>query len=264
MNTTPQERLALGVVALLLAAGAGVRVLRQPPAPAELVGEGVGVESAAGIASLRGRVESEAEREALRNRSLAEGERIDPNTASAEEIDRLPKVGPGLAERIVAHREASGRFRTLADLDAVPGVGPATLAALAPHVTLAPAPSSSSASDPHRSPRSASSDRSRSTGRSSSFDRSASAGRSPSSDRFRSSDASGRPARSGPSGRVDVNRAGAAELETVPGIGPGLAARVIAHRERNGPFRTVDELENVPGIGPATLARIRPHVAASP
>ena len=251
MNTTPQERLALGVVALLLAAGAGVRALRQPPAPAELSGEGTAVESASGIASLRGRVESEAAREALRSRPLAAGERIDPNTAPAEEIDRLPKVGPGLAERIVAHREASGRYRTLADLDAVPGVGPATLAALAPHVTLAPAPSSAETDRPRSS-------RSASTNRSSSSDR------SPSSDRFRSSDASDRPVRSGSSGRVDVNRAGAAELEAVPGIGPGLAARVIAHRERNGPFRTVDELENVPGIGPATLARIRPHVAASP
>jgi competence protein ComEA len=55
-------------------------------------------------------------------------------------------------------------------------------------------------------------------------------------------------------GPIDVNRATAAQLETLPGVGPATAAAIITERERNGPFVSVDDLERVPGIGPAKLA----------
>jgi competence protein ComEA len=57
-----------------------------------------------------------------------------------------------------------------------------------------------------------------------------------------------------PSGPVDVNRAPARELETLPGVGPATAAAIVAERERNGPFASFEDLERVPGIGPAKLA----------
>ncbi len=57
--------------------------------------------------------------------------------------------------------------------------------------------------------------------------------------------------------RIDVNRATAAELAELPGIGPALAARIVAYREANGPFRTLDELTKVKGIGPATVGEFR-------
>lgn len=56
---------------------------------------------------------------------------------------------------------------------------------------------------------------------------------------------------------LDLNRASAVELESLPGIGPVLARRICDHRQREGPFRTVDELRAVRGIGPRLLARIR-------
>lgn len=59
------------------------------------------------------------------------------------------------------------------------------------------------------------------------------------------------------SGPLNVNRASAEELEKLPGIGPALAARIVAFREAHGPFRTVDDLLAVPGIGPKTLAGFR-------
>lgn len=59
--------------------------------------------------------------------------------------------------------------------------------------------------------------------------------------------------------RIDLNTASAAELQTLSGIGPSLAGRVIAHRETT-PFTTVDELTDVRGIGPKTLAAIRSQV----
>lgn len=58
-------------------------------------------------------------------------------------------------------------------------------------------------------------------------------------------------------GKVNINTAGVAELDALPGIGPGYAQRIVAYREQHGPFRTIEELQKVPGIGPATFARIR-------
>lgn len=63
---------------------------------------------------------------------------------------------------------------------------------------------------------------------------------------------------------IDLNRASAAELEALDGIGPTLARRIVDHRTAHGPFRTVDELLAVRGIGPRLVARIRPQVAAGP
>lgn len=80
-------------------------------------------------------------------------------------------------------------------------------------------------------------------------------------------DTGGVPSRFSPdlfAGLVDINRATAAELEALPGIGPSLAAQIIAYRTANGPFATVEMLVDVPGIGDAKLAAIRDLVVAGP
>lgn len=65
----------------------------------------------------------------------------------------------------------------------------------------------------------------------------------------------------GPGSRVDLNAATAGDLDALPGIGPVLAQRIVDHRTRNGPFRSVDELDDVPGIGPAIAAELAELVA---
>lgn len=58
-------------------------------------------------------------------------------------------------------------------------------------------------------------------------------------------------------GPIDLNIADAAALETLPGVGPATAASILDHRERNGPFASVDGLLEVRGIGEAKLAQLR-------
>ncbi|MGY1752413.1 helix-hairpin-helix domain-containing protein [Blastococcus sp. SYSU D01042] len=67
-----------------------------------------------------------------------------------------------------------------------------------------------------------------------------------------SAPAAGAPA----AGLVDLNSATAEELDALPGIGPVLAQRIVAHRDESGPFRSVDQLDDVPGIGPAIAAEL--------
>jgi predicted DNA-binding helix-hairpin-helix protein len=63
---------------------------------------------------------------------------------------------------------------------------------------------------------------------------------------------------------LDLACATPAELESLPRIGPALAARIVEDRRARGPFQRVDELTRVPGIGPGTLARIAPMLVVRP
>ena len=60
----------------------------------------------------------------------------------------------------------------------------------------------------------------------------------------------------------DINRATAAEWDELPGIGPAKAQAIVEDRERNGPFRSIDDLARVKGIGPKLLERLREAIEA--
>ncbi|MGA1404929.1 MAG: helix-hairpin-helix domain-containing protein [Ilumatobacteraceae bacterium] len=62
---------------------------------------------------------------------------------------------------------------------------------------------------------------------------------------------------------VNINRASVAELDQLPGVGQSTARAIVEHRERHGPYATVDDLLAVRGIGPAKLAEMRAMVSVS-
>jgi competence protein ComEA len=219
MSDAETRALGRAAVLILLASLARWGWDRAAPSPG-------GVEEGE-AATLLARSRALADEEAARSRPLEPGERLDPNTASEAELDRLPGVGPATARAIVAYRAGHGPFRRIEELGAVRGVGAAALRRMGPHVALSEAPSEPSRGS-HRAPLPV-------------------LGSAPGpTDGV-----------SGP--RVDVNSAPAAALEALPGIGPALARRIVATRSQR-PFSTVEELERVPGIGPATVARLRPLV----
>jgi competence protein ComEA len=72
--------------------------------------------------------------------------------------------------------------------------------------------------------------------------------------------AAGPPGAPGATGVVHLNSATLEELDTLPGVGPVTAQKILDYRTANGAFSSVDELDAVPGIGPATLEELRPLV----
>src|SRR5262245_18333609 len=60
--------------------------------------------------------------------------------------------------------------------------------------------------------------------------------------------------------RVDLNRAGRAELLQLPGVGESLAGRIESYRKEHGGFQTVDDLTAIHGVGPATVDKLRDWV----
>src|SRR5882672_5341266 len=123
------KRAALLLAGLALA-GAGVRFLLSP-SPDSPPGD---VQLQSPTRSPGADLRETARRAAQLSRPLLPGERIDLDLADVSEITRLPRVGPALAQRIVAWRTEHGPFGTLSRLDSVPGVGVKLLDAVRPFV----------------------------------------------------------------------------------------------------------------------------------
>jgi len=170
-------------------------------------------------------------RVSARPTDLAVAAPVDLNTGDRAELLQVPGIGPGMAERIVGHRQAHGPFASVEELQAVPGVGDKTLDKLRPFLTVhaLAAPPTADAERLERKP----------------------------------------PAAKPPAGRggkiqsgeppVNVNAADLAALQRLPGVGPALAARIVETRAAK-PFATADDLRRVRGIGAKTLETIRPYV----
>lgn len=128
MASGEDRRAALLLLALLLAGVVARFVVAGGAPPGE-----VGYRGASDGRPARDSVAARAERLA---RPLGPGERIDVDRATAEDLTRLARVGPALAQRIVSDRDAHGPFGSLDGLDRVPGIGPVLLQAIAPHVSF--------------------------------------------------------------------------------------------------------------------------------
>jgi competence protein ComEA len=69
------------------------------------------------------------------------------------------------------------------------------------------------------------------------------------------------PSSSGVTGsKVNINRASISELDTLPGVGPAIAQRIVDYRTEHGDFSTIEDLMNVKGIGPATFAKLEDQI----
>ena len=202
---TPMEGRGLLRGAVLLAALSLVRILfsgGRDPDPLAVHGEDQ-------LSTLLLEARETRDDRLRRSEPLKAGETLDPNRSGEEDLDRLPGIGPNVAEAIVRHRAEKGGFRNPEALLEVPGIGPATLARIRPYL-----------------------DFTKGTPLEIQWD-------------------------GGARERVDLNRAGVEKLQTLPGIGPALASRIVESRSREGFFKSPEDLLRVSGIGPATLEKLR-------
>lgn len=240
-----RERNALLLLLGLGLAGHGVRLL----APKS---DGPPARAAALAAAPSSDLDRHRARSARLARPLGRGERIDLNVASAEELARLPRVGPSLARAIVKAREESGGFASMADFDRVPGVGPVLLRTVDSLVTLgdtirARARRTGSEIRPGR-------------GRSRSDD--PPPGQTVPTVVRRDLPVVRNGARGGanPARPIDLNSASEDELTTLRGIGPVRAKAIVAYRQIHGPFASVEQLEKVPGLSHRLVRQLVPQV----
>ena len=59
---------------------------------------------------------------------------------------------------------------------------------------------------------------------------------------------------------VNINTASASDLEALPGIGAKTAARIVEYRQKNGPFKKIEELMNVRGVGEKNFLKLKPQI----
>jgi competence ComEA-like helix-hairpin-helix protein len=129
------DRRAALLLSVLALAGASVRYVLAPHAAAPGDVQLIAAVDTPPHASHSGLQET-ARAAARLARPLLPGDRVDVDRADVTEITRLPRVGPALAQRIVAWRSAHGPFGGLERLDSVPGIGPRLVEALRPFVTF--------------------------------------------------------------------------------------------------------------------------------
>lgn len=251
------ERRALAIIAALLILAAGARWLERPRPLLDGVPD---VDLAALEQASRDAKPPPRNRQAGASSGAATGSaepsagRLDPNAASVEELMTLPGVGPALAARIVEER-GRAPFRSAADLRRVPGIGAALAARLAGSLSL---PERHAAAPPAAgsalAPLGLTDAERRAAARNSAARRAPATG--PSND-----PTTGRPAPYPPAsmdpGPLNLNLASAAELQQLSGVGPVLAARIVARRDSIGGFRDWNDVDAVSGVGPALLARLR-------
>ncbi len=234
---TRDERRALLFLAAVAAAGGVIRIARRPapvPAAAAVAPELAGADLV--------RQASRSLRAEAEGRPLAPGERVNVDSASAAELERLPRVGKRLAARIVADRGARGPFGSLARLGRVPGVGERLLRDLEPFVSFSGGPSAAAPLLQLRGPEEARR-----------------------AERAEGAEGPERPPeRVTPAGAaadcaepISPNQATPEQLACLPGIGPVLAERIVAERGAHGPYREMRDLTRVSGIGPRRIARLK-------
>ncbi len=158
--------------------------------------------------------------EAIDEEDTTEALLININTATAAELTALPGIGEAKAKKIVAYREANGNFGSIEDIKNVSGIGDATFENIKNYITVGDDNASGTSEN--------------------------------------NTESDGNDKTTG--SIININTASASELTSLPGIGESKAKKIVAYRETNGSFGSIEEIKNVNGIGDATFENIKNYI----
>ena len=158
---------------------------------------------------------------------------LDLNTATADDLQAIPGIGPRTAADIVAWRVQVGGFGALDELTQVSGIGDATLERLRPFLDVTPAPSTGSSAP------------------------------APPGDGAGGVVAAHQEEVEYVELPLSINRATFDQLTALPGVGPVKARAILAERETGGDFSGPADLQRVHGIGPVLAARMADFISFS-
>lgn len=168
-------------------------------------------------------------------KAKAAAAKVDLNTATEEELQELPGIGPARAEAIIKARP----FKTVADLKKVDEIPARVYDEIAPRLTASAAPATKSATKP--------------------MTKAPAARKAAAKETAKEDDASTqnrKKAALAPGRKIDLNTASAEELQELPGIGPVRSAAIIKGR----PFESAEDVMKVDGIKEGIYALIKDHI----
>lgn len=150
--------------------------------------------------------------------------KLNINTATAEELDKLPGIGPTTAARIVEYRDMH-KFKMISDIKKVKGIGDKLYEKIKPYIKVE-GPSNFKAVKK----------------------------------RGTTSKATKSKSRSAIQGKININTASASELTALPGIGPAKAERIVEYRKMHGDFKSPHDIVKVKGIGEKTYEKLKDYI----
>ncbi|MGQ9856376.1 MAG: ComEA family DNA-binding protein [Fervidobacterium sp.] len=156
---------------------------------------------------------------------------MDINTASIEELQTIPGIGPSKARAIIEYREKQP-FSKIEDIMNVPGIGEKTFEKLKDRIKV----SIPDSQTPQKTNQTLVTNNVETQQTNTSPT-------PPSIDKTEQ--------------KININSAGIEELQKLPGIGPSKAQEIISYRTKNGPFRSINEIMNVKGIGEKTFEKMK-------
>ncbi len=158
--------------------------------------------------------------------------RVDVNSADAETLQGLPGVGPAIGQRIIDGRP----YKNLEDLEKVKGLGKAKVDALKTDITFGPSKTAKSAA-------AASAE--------------AKVIREKESPVTRLTPTGAASGKLRPGEKININKATAEDLDSLPGIGPVKSQAIVAYRNQNGEFKTIEDIQQVRGIKEGEFSKLK-------
>lgn len=167
--------------------------------------------------------------------------KINLNLATAEDLDKIDGVGPGMARKILEYRDKIKKFHKVEELRNIPGIGPKKYEHLSKYVTVV-----SSVLTKEQYIKRQEKEEVKETRRADIV------GKKKEKKSILMQDKNK---------KVNINNADIDELTSISKIGKSAAERIIEYRKKNGRFRTIEDIMNVSGIGEATFEKIKDKIS---